>query len=445
MKLWEKNSTRTSKDTEAFTVGKDREMDLHLAPFDIYVNLAHATMLSKAGFLTTEELKKIKKVLLEIYLDINSGTFKIDESIEDIHSQIEFILTKKLGDTGKKIHTARSRNDQVLTCIKLFLRNEIKIILLDAKGLADLFIEKSDEYKDVLMPGYTHFQVAMPSSFGLWLGAYAEELNNNMQSAYGLYSVINKNPLGSAAGFGSSFPIDREFTTDLLGFDSLHINSITAQMARGESEKYAALILSFFAHTLSRLAYDMCLYCNQNYNFLTLPPEFTTGSSIMPHKKNPDVLELIRAKCNHIQSLPYSINLIANNLPTGYNRDYQILKELIFPAFDELKSCMNLMSQVWNGIKVNKNILDDEKYKYIFSVEEVNKLVIEGLAFRDAYKQVGESIESGNYKSSASVKHTHTGSINNLGNDTIQKQIDDTIDLYEFDKIDAAYIKLLND
>jgi argininosuccinate lyase len=443
MKLWEKNNTNTSGETEAFTVGSDREMDMYLAAYDVFVNIAHASMLQKAGFLTADELKKIKRELTIIYEQVQSDKFIIDTGVEDVHSQIEFILTKQLGDTGKKIHTARSRNDQVLTCIKLFLRNEIKNIILDAKGLSELFLEKSDQYKNVLMPGYTHLQVAMPSSFGLWLGAYAEELTNNMQSSYGLYCVINKNPLGSAAGYGSSFPIDRQLTTDLLAFETLHINSITAQLSRGESEKYAALILSFFAHTLSRLAYDMCLYCNQNYNFITLPSAFTTGSSIMPHKKNPDVLELIRAKCNHIQSIPYSINLIANNLPTGYHRDYQILKQLIFPAFNELKSCINMMQLVWKDIKVNEKIVNDDKYKYIFSVEEVNKLVIEGVPFRDAYKKVGEQIESGKYNPSPSVKHTHIGSINNLGNNAIEKQINDTIDLFDFNKIDTAYAKLL--
>ena len=442
MKLWAK-STAALKEVEQFTVGKDREFDTQLAPFDVLGNMAHATMLSTIGLLTETEKDELLAALKDIYKEIQAGNFSIQDDVEDIHSQVEFILTRKLGDTGKKIHAARSRNDQVLVDLKLFLRSEIEKITRDVRALFDLLIEKSEAYKDILLPGYTHLQIAMPSSFGLWLGAYAEGLSDDMVTLQAAYQVVNKNPLGSAAGYGSSFPINRTLTTKLLGFADLNHNVVYAQMGRGKAERVTAMAMAGIAETLSRLAMDCCLYLSQNFSFISFPPELTTGSSIMPHKKNPDVFELIRGYSNRIKALPNEIMMMTTNLPSGYHRELQLLKEHLFPAFQTLHNCIEMTGLMISHMEVNKGIVEDPKYKYIFSVEEVNKLVLTGMPFRDAYKKVGLEIEAGKFEYSTEVHHTHEGSIGNLGTEKIKANMDKAIGSFDFETYHKAIDALL--
>jgi argininosuccinate lyase len=442
MKLWQKDKT-TLASVEKFTVGKDRDMDIYLARYDILGSLAHIRMLESVGLLSKKELEKLSAGLKAIYRQILSGDFKLEEEVEDIHSQVEFILTKELGDMGKKIHSGRSRNDQVLVDIKLFLRAAIEKLVFEVKDFFDLLMAKSEEYKDYLYPGYTHLQIAMPSSFGLWFGAYSESLTDDLLIMQAAYRVVNKNPLGSAAGYGSSFPLKRKITTNLLGFEDLNYNVVYAQMGRGKTERIVAQALSNIAATLAKMSMDACLFMNQNFGFISFPDELTTGSSIMPHKKNPDVFELIRAHCNRIQSLPNEINLITANLPSGYHRDLQLLKENLFPAFETLSDCLQMASLMYNHIRIQKNILKDEKYKYLFSVEEVNKLVLQGMAFRDAYKKVGKDIESGNFTHSGEIRHTHEGSIGNLCNDEIKRSMELTLQLFPFEKVNQKIRSLI--
>lgn len=441
-KLWEKN-VQVDKEVELFTVGKDREMDLYLAKYDILGSMAHITMLESIGLLTREELDTLLKELKQIYSIAESGNFIIEEGVEDVHSQVELMLTRKLGDVGKKIHSGRSRNDQVLLDLKLFTRDEIDQIVKLIYDLFEVLISQSELYKNVLLPGYTHLQVAMPSSFGLWFAAYAESLVDDMQMLQAAYKVCNRNPLGSAAGYGSSFPLNRQMTTDLLGFDSLDYNVVYAQMGRGKMERTVAFAIAGVAATLSKLAFDACMFNSQNFGFIKLPDQFTTGSSIMPHKKNPDVFELTRAKCNKIQGLPQEIILISNNLPSGYFRDLQIIKEIFLPSFDEIKDCLRMVTHMMREVKVNRNILEDDKYALLFSVEEVNRLVLEGVPFRDAYKKVGLEIEAGNFNPVKEVKHTHEGSIGNLCNDQISALMQNIIDGFSFDKVNRAQKELL--
>jgi argininosuccinate lyase len=413
MKLWDKGFS-TDKKIDLFTVGNDRVLDLLLAKYDVMGNLAHAQMLHKIGLLSADELTAIKAELEAITIKINDGTFTIESNFEDVHSKIEFLLTEKLGDTGKKIHTARSRNDQVLVDIHLFVKDALKEIMEETDGLFDLLITLANRYQAVLLPGYTHLQIAMPSSFGLWFSAYAETLIDDLYFVKAAFKMADQNPLGSAAGYGSSFPIDRDFTTKALNFSTLKYNSVAAQMSRGKLEKGVAFALSTVASTLSKMSMDICLYMNQNFAFISFPDELTTGSSIMPHKKNPDVFELIRAKCNKLQALPYEFTLITNNLPSGYHRDLQLLKEGLIPAFSTLKSCLEMLSYSLKNIKVNTAILEDEKYNNLFSVEAVNKLVQSGVPFRDAYKMVGKEVAEGQFKPDKTLHHTHIGSIGNL-------------------------------
>ncbi len=443
MKLWSKDNTDTSKQVEKFTVGKDREFDLQLAPFDVLGSIAHAKMLASIGLLTNEEATNIINELKDIYQLTQDSQLTIDESVEDIHSQVELLLTKKLGDTGKKIHSARSRNDQVLVDIKLFLRNEMEALVKEVQPFFHLLLEQSEKYKKHLFPGYTHLQLAMPSSFGLWFGAYAESLVDDMITLKAAYEVVNKNPLGSAAGYGSSFPINRTLTTQLLGFADLNYNVVYAQMGRGKAERITAMALANLADTLSRLSMDACLYLNQNFDFVSFPAELTTGSSIMPHKKNPDVFELIRSQCNRLKALPNEIMLMTTNLPSGYHRDLQLLKEHLFPAFQTLKDCFSMASLMLSNINIKENILSDEKYRYLFSVEEVNKLVLQGVPFRDAYKQVGQAIEEGKFSYSTDVNHVHEGSIGNLCNDKIQAMMQQTLTGFGFEKVHEAIGQLL--
>ena len=425
MKLWQKESTKVSELIEKFTVGRDKEFDIHLAKFDVLGSIAHVKMLAKVGLLEKDELTLVLRGLEEILQSIEAGLFTMDENVEDIHSQVELLLTQKIGEAGKKIHSGRSRNDQVAVDLKLFLRSEIQEIKLEVKTLFDLLIAQSNRFKDHLIPGYTHLQVAMPSSVGLWLGAYAESLVDDLEMLSSAYKLTNKNPLGSGAGYGSSFPLDRKMTTELLHFETLHWNSVYAQMSRGKTEKFVAIGLSCIAATLSKLAMDNCLYLNQNFGFISFPDELTTGSSIMPHKKNPDVFELIRAKCNRIQSLPNELTLLINNLPSGYHRDLQLTKEILFPALVELKSCLQLMALMLSNMKVHEDILSDQKYKYIFSVEAVNELVNKGISFRDAYKEIGNQINSGQFVyDHKKPNHTHEGSIGNLCNQEIEKEME---------------------
>ena len=442
MKLWQKNTTVSSAE-EKFTVGKDKEFDLMLAPFDVLGNIAHAKMLASVGLLTADEAEALVIELQSIYTLAIAGNLTIADSIEDIHSQIEFLLTKALGDTGKKIHSARSRNDQVLVDIKLFLRSEIEELVSSVQPFFDLLINQSEKYKAHLLPGYTHLQLAMPSSFGLWFGAYAESLVDDLITLQSAYQVVNKNPLGSAAGYGSSFPINRTMTTELLGFADLNYNVVYAQMGRGKSERITAQAIANLAETLARLSMDMCLYLNQNFDFVKFPAELTTGSSIMPHKKNPDVFELIRSHCNRIKALPNEISMMTTNLPSGYHRDLQLLKEHLFPAFQTLKDCLSMAQMMLENISVKENIMDNEKYKYAFSVEAVNALVLEGLPFRDAYKKVGLDIESGNFEVSSSVNHVHEGTIGNLCNDQIQQMMQTVLAKFEFEKVHTAIQQLI--
>jgi argininosuccinate lyase len=442
MKLWQKDKA-SLKEVETFTVGKDREMDMYLAAFDVLGSLAHTIMLENAGLLTKEDLEVLKIELKKIYQNIQEGNFSLQDNVEDIHSQVELILTERLGDIGKKIHSARSRNDQVLVDVKLFLRNEIEEIVNAIQPFFQLLQQQSEAFKNHLFPGYTHLQIAMPSSFGLWFGAYAESLVDDVTTLNAAYKVVNKNPLGSAAGYGSSFPINRTLTTQLLGFENLNYNVVYAQMGRGKAERITAQALANVADTLSRLSMDMTLYLNQNFDFVSFPVELTTGSSIMPHKKNPDVFELIRSHCNRIKALPNEIMMMTTNLPSGYHRDLQLLKEHLFPAFQTLKECINMASLMLSNISIKKNIVTDEKYKYIFSVEEVNKLVLQGVPFRDAYKQVGLAIEANEFTYSTEVNHTHEGSIGNLCTKEIATMMNDTLQQFGFEKIDTAINALL--
>ncbi len=442
MKLWEKG-INTDKLIEGFTVGRDRQLDMLLAPFDVLGSIAHALMLESVNLLTPDETKLLHKALVEIYNHIENGDFEIEAGVEDVHSQVELLLTRKLGDVGKKIHSARSRNDQVLLDLKLFSRAKITLLSQQVKLLFQQLQTLSEQHKDILLPGYTHLQVAMPSSFGLWFGAYAESLTDDMQMLLASYKLVNQNPLGSAAGYGSSFPINRQMTTQLLGFDQLNYNVVYAQMGRGKLERNVAWALGNLASTLGRMAYDVCLFMSQNFGFVTLPDEFTTGSSIMPHKKNPDVFELLRAKCNKVQALAYELSLVSNNLPSGYFRDMQIIKESYLEAFEYLIDCIQVATFIMPKLKVNEKILDKDIYRYLFSVEEVNREVLQGIPFRDAYKKIGESIAKGTFSSQAQVQHTHEGSIGNLCNKEIKAKFDHIFAQFNFDIAIRAEQKLL--
>ncbi len=441
-KLWEKNY-EVNAEIERFTVGHDREMDLYLAKYDVLGSMAHITMLESIGLLEADELQQLLAELKRIYALCERGEFVIEEGVEDVHSQVELLLTRRLGDMGKKIHSGRSRNDQVLVDLKLFTRHEIMEIAESVKVLFDELLQKSEQYKEVLMPGYTHLQVAMPSSFGLWFGAYAESLCDDMLFLQAAYKMTNRNPLGSAAGYGSSFPLNRQMTTDLLGFDSMDYNVVYAQMGRGKTERNVGFALATIAGTLAKMAFDACLFNSQNFAFVKLPKECTTGSSIMPHKKNPDVFELIRAKCNKLQALPQQVTLIMNNLPVGYFRDLQIIKEVFLPAFDELKDCLQMAAYIINKIEVREDILDDPRYDLMFSVEEVNRLAAAGMPFRDAYKKVGLDIEAGNFHPDKHIHHTHEGSIGNLCNDRIADLMQQTYAAFQFSRMTHAEQALL--
>lgn len=441
-KLWEKNF-EVNAEIERFTVGRDREMDLYLAKYDVLGSMAHITMLESIGLLSSDELSQLSAELKRIYKTCEDGQFVIEDGVEDVHSQVEMMLTRKLGDMGKKIHSGRSRNDQVLVDLKLFTRNELMEIVEDVKVLFDELIAKSKQYKGVLMPGYTHLQIAMPSSFGLWFGAYAESLGDDMLFLQAAYRMTNRNPLGSAAGYGSSFPLNRTMTTRLLGFDSMDYNVVYAQMGRGKMERNVAFAMATVAGTLAKMAFDACMFNSQNFNFVKLPKECTTGSSIMPHKKNPDVFELIRAKSNKLQSLPQQVMLIMNNLPVGYFRDLQIIKEVFLPAFDELKDCLRMAAYIINKMEVNEHILDNAMYDPMFSVEEVNNLAAAGMPFRDAYKKVGLEIEAGTFKADRNIHHTHEGSIGNLCNDHIVALMDKTLAEFHFESVRQAEENLL--
>ncbi|MBO7441506.1 MAG: argininosuccinate lyase [Bacteroidales bacterium] len=441
-KLWDKGKA-TNAEIEKFTVGKDREMDLYLAECDVLGSMAHITMLESIGLIAKDELPVLLAELKNIYLAAHRGEFVIEEGIEDVHSQVELMLTRKLGDLGKKIHSGRSRNDQVLVDMKLWTREQIRSVVEAVEGLFDVLIQQSEKYKNVLLPGYTHLQIAMPSSFGLWFGAYAESLADDMELMLSAWKVTNRNPLGSAAGYGSSFPLNRQMTTELLGFDTMDYNVVYAQMCRGKMEKTVSFALAGIAATLSKLAFDACMFTSQNFGFIKLPDECTTGSSIMPHKKNPDVFELTRAKCNKIQSLPSQIMMLINNLPSGYFRDLQIIKEVFMPSFGELLDCIKMTTHIMSDVKINEHILDDPKYDFIFSVEEVNRLALEGMPFRDAYKKVGLECEAGEFKPNKNIHHTHQGSIGNLCNDGITALMNKTISEFNFDKVEEAKKKLL--
>ena len=441
-KLWEKNID-VNPEIERFTVGRDRELDLMLARYDVLGSLAHCKMLESIGLLTKEEVELLRQGLWGIYSAAMTGTFIIEDGVEDVHSQVELILTRKLGDIGKKIHSGRSRNDQVLVDLKLFTRHELQEVCEAVMELFHALIEQSEKHKDVLMPGYTHLQVAMPSSFGLWFGAYAESLADDMLFLQAAYRMCNRNPLGSAAGYGSSFPLNRTMTTELLGFDTMNYNVVYAQMGRGKSERNVAFALASVAGTLAKLAFDACMFNSQNFGFVKLPAECTTGSSIMPHKKNPDVFEIMRAKCNRLQALPMDIAMIMNNLPSGYFRDLQIIKELFLPAFADIKDCLAMATYIIERIEVNKEILNDSRYDAMFSVEEVNRLATEGMPFRDAYKKVGLDIEAGTFTPNKEVHHTHEGSIGNLCNEEIKKLMYSIYDAMDFDKARNAEQALL--
>ena len=442
MKLWEKNF-EINKEIERFTVGRDREMDMYLAKYDVLGSMAHITMLESIGLLEKDELNQLLAELKNIYAICEKGEFVIEDDVEDVHSQVEMLLTRKLGDMGKKIHSGRSRNDQVLVDLKLFTRHQLKDIAEEVKSLFDELIAKSELYKNVLMPGYTHLQVAMPSSFGLWFGAYAESLADDLLFLQAAYRMTNRNPLGSAAGYGSSFPLNRTMTTALLGFDSMDYHVVYAQMGRGKMERNVAFAIATIAGTLAKMAFDACMFNSQNFSFVKLPKECTTGSSIMPHKKNPDVFELIRAKSNKLQALPQQVMLIMNNLPVGYFRDLQIIKEVFLPAFDELKDCLQMAAYIINKIEVNEHILDNPMYDPMFSVEEVNRLAANGMPFRDAYKKVGLDIEAGNFVPDKNIHHTHEGSIGNLMNDKIKSLFDSILSEFHFERMEEAEKNLL--
>lgn len=442
MKLWEK-STQVNEKIEKFTVGKDREMDLYLAEFDVLGSLAHVEMLESVGLLEKEELEILTTELKVIYQLAKANEFVIEDGVEDVHSQVELMLTRKLGDIGKKIHSGRSRNDQVLVDLKLFTRSEIEKTVKAVSSLFDVLIGQSNRYKNVFMPGYTHLQIAMPSSFGLWFGAYAESLADDLQLLLSAWKITNRNPLGSAAGYGSSFPLNRRMTTELLGFDTMNYNVVYAQMGRGKMERIVSTALASVAATVAKLAFDACLFTSQNFNFIKLPDEFATGSSIMPHKKNPDVFELTRAKCNKIQAIPQQITMITNNLPSGYFRDLQIIKEVFVPAFADLQDCLEMTAMMMDRIEVNNEILNDPIYDYLFSVEEVNRLVLEGMPFRDAYKKVGLAIEAGTFLPEKTIRHTHDGSIGNLCNDEIRCYKEGVENEFKFGKVQEAIERLV--
>ncbi len=442
MKLWDKGIS-VNKKIEEFTVGRDRELDVLLAPFDIMGTIAHITMLESVGLLSKSDLDQLIPELKALYIKSEKGEFEIEEGIEDVHSQVELLLTRKLGDIGKKVHSGRSRNDQVLLDLKLYIRHRILDVVIAVNSLFEVLQAKSEEHKDVLIPGYTHLQVAMPSSFGLWFGAFAESLVDDLHMLQAAWKTANQNPLGAAAGYGSSFPLDRKLTTQLLGFDDLNYNVVYAQMGRGKTERTVAYALSSIATTVGKLAIDGCLYTSQNFGFLKLPDELTTGSSIMPHKKNPDVFELLRARCNRLQALPESIGMITANLPTGYFRDLQLIKEQFLPAFDELIDCLEIATFAIKNIKVTQDVMKDEKYQLAFSVEEVNKLVLQGVPFRDAYKQVGEQIQKGTFETDYRVKHTHEGSIGNLCTSEIKNKKELVISEFSFNEVANAVEKLV--
>lgn len=430
MKLWDKGF-EPDKMIEEFTVGRDRELDLRLARYDVEGSIAHITMLESIGLLTADELATLIPALQEILESIDHGEFRIEEGVEDVHSQVEFMLTAKLGDLGKKIHSGRSRNDQVLVDLKLFMRDELKHVAHAVDRLFKRLQSLSEQYKDVLMPGYTHLQIAMPSSFGLWFGAYAESLVDDMQMLGAAYKIANQNPLGSAAGYGSSFPLNRTMTTQLLHFDDLHYNVVAAQMSRGKTERAVALAISTIASTLGHLAMDVCMWICGNFGFISFPDELTTGSSIMPHKKNPDVFEIMRGKCNRLQSIPNEIALLTANLPLGYNRDLQLLKDITFPASTEIISCLDMADFMLQHIRVNRDILNDKKYDYLFTVEDANRLALEGMPFRDAYKTIGMQVQNGTYKPTRSANHTHEGSIGNLCNDKIARKMERIMQIFK--------------
>ena len=441
-KLWQK-TTNVNELVENFTVGRDTEFDHQMAAFDVLGSLAHAQMLQSIGLMSADELKQVQRELKSIYADIEKGKFTIEPGVEDVHSQVEMLLTKRIGDAGKKIHSGRSRNDQVLVDLKLFFRSELQQVVQETETLFKTLIELSDKYKYVLLPGYTHLQVAMPSSFGLWFGAYAESLADDLEMVLAAYKITNKNPLGSAAGYGSSFPLNRTMTTELLGFESLNYNVVYAQMGRGKTERVIAQAISSIAATLAKMAMDQAMYLSQNFAFVSYPDTLTTGSSIMPHKKNPDVWEIMRGKCNRLQALPNDVAMMTTNLPSGYHRELQLLKELIFPAFTDLKNCLNMANFMLQNITVKEDILDDPKYAYLFSVEEVNRLVLSGTPFRDAYKQVGLAIENGEFNPDKQVFHTHEGSIGNLGNEHITAAMTTLINSFNFDKVSWAIARLV--
>jgi argininosuccinate lyase len=421
-KLWEK-TVQVNHDVETYTVGRDREMDMYLARYDVLGSLAHITMLESINLLTADELEQLTAALREIYAEIEAGNFTIEDDIEDVHSQVELMLTRRLGDVGKKIHSGRSRNDQVLVDLRLFIRSELESVVEHLTALFKALVEQSNRYKNVLMPGYTHLQVAMPSSFGLWFGAYAESLVDDMQMIAAAYKIANQNPLGSAAGYGSSFPLNRRMTTELLGFETLHYNVVAAQMSRGKTERAAAYAIAALASTLGKMAMDVCLFMCQNFGFVSFPDELTTGSSIMPHKKNPDVFEIMRGKCNRLQAVPNEISLLTANLPLGYHRDLQLLKDIIFPATIEIRSCLDMCDFMLQHIRINRDIVSDSKYDYLFTVEDVNRLALGGLPFRDAYREVGMQVQRGEYKPTREVHHTHEGSIGNLCNDEVAEKM----------------------
>jgi argininosuccinate lyase len=444
MKLWDKG-TKINQLIETFTIGHDTEMDFFLAEFDVIGSLAHIAMLESIGLLTAKELVLLSNQLREIYKEIKAGKFVIEPGSEDVHSQVELLLTRTLGDVGKKIHSGRSRNDQILLDLKLFTRSEIKLVVDQTVELFGILLSQSEKYKQVLMPGYTHLQVAMPSSFGLWFSAYAESLTDDLLLLQAAYRITDQNPLGSAAGYGSSFPLNRQMTTDLLGFESMNYNVVYAQMGRGKIEKCVTFALSSVAATLSRMAYDVCLFMSQNFNFVSLPDELTTGSSIMPHKKNPDVFELLRSHCNRIQSLPNQILLMTNNLPSGYFRDLQLIKEVFIPSFAELKSCLTIASFAISNLKVNEHILSDDRYENIYSVEEVNRKVLQGVPFRDAYRQVGESIKNGTFHPDRTISHSHEGSIGNLCLAQIREKMTTVLASFNFKRAEKAFEFLLSE
>jgi argininosuccinate lyase len=441
-KLWQK-TTNVNELVENFTVGRDTEFDAQMAAFDVLGSLAHTQMLQSIGLMSADDLELVQRELKNIYADIANGKFTIEPGVEDVHSQVEMLLTQRIGDAGKKIHSGRSRNDQVLVDLKLFFRHELQQIVDETQQLFNQLISLSEKHKDTLLPGYTHLQVAMPSSFGLWFGAYAESLVDDLELVLAAYKITNKNPLGSAAGYGSSFPLNRTMTTELLGFESLNYNVVYAQMGRGKTERIIAQALSSIAATLAKMAMDQALYLSQNFAFVSYPDALTTGSSIMPHKKNPDVWEIMRGKCNRIQALPNDVAMMTTNLPSGYHRELQLLKELLFPAFTDLKNCLHMATFMLQNVTVNQDILNDPKYAYLFSVEEVNKLVLNGTPFRDAYKQVGLAIEKGEFNPDKTVNHTHEGSIGNLGNEFITDAMVKIVGSFKFDAVDWAVAKLV--